>query len=177
MAVMAPMISRSRSLPPIWSTKLRSIFRMSTLSRCTWARVEYPVPKSSRASTTPSFESTARVVAASPSSRGFSVLGVPCNQFGQQEPGSPQEIATFCSTTYGVTFPMTEKIDVNGAQRHPLYQRLTAKEDGEGQARDVHWNFEKFLVSPAGDIVARFRPEVGPDAAEVVSAVESVLPA
>jgi glutathione peroxidase len=109
--------------------------------------------------------------------RGFSVLGVPCNQFGQQEPGSPEEIATFCSTTYGVTFPMTEKVDVNGAGRHPLYQELTAKEDAEGQAGDVQWNFEKFLISPEGEIVARFRPQVVPDAAEVVSALEPVLPA
>ena len=109
--------------------------------------------------------------------RGFSVLGVPCNQFGQQEPGPPEEIATFCSTTYGVTFPMTEKVDVNGTGRHPLYQWLTAKEDAEGHAGDVQWNFEKFLVSPQGEIVARFRPQVVPDAAEVVSALESVLPA
>jgi glutathione peroxidase len=109
--------------------------------------------------------------------QGFSVLGVPCNQFGQQEPGSPEEIATFCSTTYGVTFPMTEKVEVNGPGRHPLYQQLTAKQDAEGQAGDVQWNFEKFLVSPEGEIVARFRPQVVPDAPEVVSAVESVLPA
>jgi glutathione peroxidase len=109
--------------------------------------------------------------------RGFTVLGVPCNQFGQQEPGSPEEIATFCSITYGVTFPMTEKIDVNGPQRHALYQQLTARADVEGEAGDVQWNFEKFLVSPDGDIVARFRPQVVPDADEVVTAVESVLPA
>jgi glutathione peroxidase len=109
--------------------------------------------------------------------RGFTVLGVPCNQFGQQEPGSPEEIATFCSTTYGVTFPMTEKVDVNGPQRHALYKQLTAKEDAEGQAGDVQWNFEKFLVSPAGEIVARFRPQVVPEADEMVSALESVLPA
>jgi glutathione peroxidase len=109
--------------------------------------------------------------------QGFSVLGVPCNQFGQQEPGSPEEIATFCSTTYGVTFPMTEKVEVNGPGRHPLYQQLTARQDAEGQSGDVQWNFEKFLVSPEGEIVARFRPQVVPDAPEVVSAVESVLPA
>jgi glutathione peroxidase len=109
--------------------------------------------------------------------KGFTVLGVPCNQFGHQEPGSPEEIATFCSTTYGVTFPMTEKIDVNGPQRHPLYQQLTVKEDVEGQAGDVQWNFEKFLVGPGGDIVARFRPQVVPDADEVTSALEAVLPA
>jgi glutathione peroxidase len=109
--------------------------------------------------------------------RGFTVLGVPCNQFGQQEPGSPDEIATFCSTTYGVTFPLTEKIDVNGPGRHPLYQQLTSTPDPEGQAGDVQWNFEKFLVSPDGKVVARFRPQVTPDSKEVVSAIESVLPA
>src|ERR1700737_4251650 len=80
--------------------------------------------------------------------RGFTVLGVPSNQFGGQEPGSPEEIAEFCSTTYGVTFPMTEKVDVNGAGRHPLYQQLTETSDAEGQAGDIQWNFEKFLVAP-----------------------------
>jgi len=109
--------------------------------------------------------------------RGFTVLGVPCNQFGQQEPGTPDEIATFCSTTYGVTFPMTEKIDVNGAQRHPLYQQLTTTPDADGEAGDIQWNFEKFLVAPDGQVVARFRPRVTPDSDEVVSAIESVLPA
>jgi glutathione peroxidase len=109
--------------------------------------------------------------------RGFSVLGVPCNQFGGQEPGSPAEIATFCSTTYGVTFPLTEKVDVNGAHRHPLYAELTAAADGAGEAGDVKWNFEKFLVSPDGEVVARFRTKVTPDAPELLSAIESVLPA
>jgi glutathione peroxidase len=109
--------------------------------------------------------------------RGFSVLGVPCNQFGGQEPGSAEEIATFCSTTYGVSFPMTEKVDVNGAGRHPLYRELTTTADAEGEAGDVQWNFEKFLVGPDGHVVARFRPMVAPDAPEVVSAIEAVLPA
>ena len=109
--------------------------------------------------------------------RGFSVLGVPCNQFGDQEPGSPAEIAAFCSTTYGVTFPLTEKVDVNGADRHPLYAELATAADGDGEAGDVKWNFEKFLVSPGGEVVARFRREVTPDAAELLSAIESVLPA
>jgi glutathione peroxidase len=108
--------------------------------------------------------------------RGFTVLGVPCNQFGGQEPGGAEEIATFCSTNYGVTFPLTEKVDVNGSGRHPLYQELTEKPDAEGQAGDIQWNFEKFLVSPAGEIVARFRPMTEPAAPEVTSAIESVLP-
>jgi glutathione peroxidase len=109
--------------------------------------------------------------------RGFTVLGVPCNQFKGQEPGSAEEIQEFCSTTYGVTFPLTEKVDVNGDDRHPLYQELTAKPDGEGEAGDVQWNFEKFLVSPAGEVLERFRPKVEPESTEVVAAIENVLPA
>jgi glutathione peroxidase len=108
--------------------------------------------------------------------KGFTVLGVPCNQFGGQEPGSAEEIATFCSTTYGVSFPLTEKVDVNGQRRHPLYQQLTRTPDAEGQAGDIQWNFEKFLVSPAGEIVARFRPRTEPGSDEVVGAIEANLP-
>jgi glutathione peroxidase len=107
--------------------------------------------------------------------RGFTVLGVPCNQFGQQEPGTPEEIVEFCTTNYGVSFPLTEKIDVNGDDRHPLYRRLADHPDGEGEAGDVNWNFEKFLVSPDGEVVARFRPRTDPEADEVVSAIEALL--
>ena len=108
--------------------------------------------------------------------QGFSVLGFPCNQFGAQEPGSPEEIATFCSTTYGVSFPMYEKIEVNGDDRHPLYTELTAVPDAEGKAGDIQWNFEKFLVAPNGDVVRRFRPPVDPESAEVTAAIEAVVP-
>jgi glutathione peroxidase len=108
--------------------------------------------------------------------RGFSVLGVPCNQFAGQEPGSAEEIAEFCSATYGVTFPMTEKVDVNGEGRHPLFEELTRIPDASGEAGDVKWNFEKFLVAPDGS-VTRFRPTVTPDADELVRAVEAALPA
>jgi glutathione peroxidase len=108
--------------------------------------------------------------------RGFSVLGVPCNQFAGQEPGSSQDIATFCSATYGVTFPMTEKVEVNGPERHPLYAELTDTADADGEAGDIKWNFEKFLVGPDGS-VTRFRPMVAPDAEELVAAVEASLPA
>jgi glutathione peroxidase len=109
--------------------------------------------------------------------RGFSVVGFPCNQFGEQEPGSAEEIATFCSTTYGVTFPMFEKIEVNGPGRHPIYDELTAVADSDGQAGDIQWNFEKFLVGPDGEVLARFRPMTAPDAPELVAAVEANLPA
>ena len=109
-------------------------------------------------------------------SRGFTVLGFPCNQFLGQEPGTPDEIAEFCSTTYGVTFPLFEKIDVNGDDRHPLYAELTTHADAEGTAGDIRWNFEKFLVSPKGEVVDRFAPQIEPDAPEVVAAIEAQLP-
>ena len=108
--------------------------------------------------------------------RGFSVLGFPCNQFLGQEPGSAEEIATFCSTTYGVTFPLFEKIEVNGDGRHPIYAALTEVPDAEGVAGDVQWNFEKFLVAPDGAIT-RFRPAVVPEDAAIVAAIEAALPA
>ena len=102
----------------------------------------------------------------------FTVLGVPCNQFMGQEPGTPEEIAEFCSATYGVSFPLTEKIDVNGDDRHRLYSELTAVADAAGDAGDVQWNLEKFLVGADGS-VTRFRPNVDPEADEIVAAIES----
>lgn len=108
--------------------------------------------------------------------RGFTVLGFPCNQFLGQEPGTSEEIATFCSTTYGVTFPMFEKVEVNGDGRHPLYAELTGVADADGAAGDVQWNFEKFLVAPGGAVVGRFRPAVEPEAPELVAAIEANLP-
>jgi glutathione peroxidase len=106
---------------------------------------------------------------------GFSVLGFPCNQFGGQEPGSAEEIQTFCSATYGVSFPLYEKIDVNGQSRHPLYAELTEVPDAAGEAGDITWNFEKFLVGRDGDVVARFRPRTTPDDPAVLQALELEL--
>ncbi|MET9774848.1 glutathione peroxidase [Streptomyces sp. NPDC006367] len=107
--------------------------------------------------------------------QGFIVLGVPCNQFMGQEPGSAEEIAEFCSARYGVTFPMTEKVDVNGENRHPLYDRLTGFADAGGHSGDVRWNFEKFLIGRDGKVAARFSPQTEPESAEVVAAVEELL--
>lgn len=109
------------------------------------------------------------------SAQGFTVLGVPCNQFGAQEPGSASEIETFCSSNYGVTFPMAEKIEVNGAGRHELYNTLTVVADSEGHSGEIRWNFEKFLISRDGKVVCRFNPTVAPDAPEVVSAIKEQL--
>ena len=107
--------------------------------------------------------------------RGFSVVGFPCNQFMGQEPGTPAEIREFCTTEYNVTFPLTEKIDVNGAQRHPIYSELTQTADAEGHDGDVRWNFEKFLVGSDGAVIARFAPTVDPEASEIVEAIEKSL--
>lgn len=108
--------------------------------------------------------------------RGLTVVGVPCNQFMGQEPGTPDEIQTFCSTTYGVTFPLLAKTDVNGENRHPLYRELVETPDANGEAGDVQWNFEKFLIAPDGTVVQRFRARTTPDAPEVVEAIEAHLP-
>ena len=108
--------------------------------------------------------------------RGFAVAGFPCNQFGEQEPGTPEEIGEFCSVNYGVSFPMFEKIEVNGPGRHPLYAELTAVPDASGEAGDIQWNFEKFLVGPDGAIIGRFRPLTEPEDPAIVSAIEACLP-
>lgn len=110
-------------------------------------------------------------------SRGFTVIGFPCNQFGGQEPGSAKEIETFCSTTYGVTFPMMEKIEVNGPGRHAIYQTLTRLADGGGHTGDIRWNFEKFVVSADGATITRFDPSVAPDDPKVIATIESGLAA
>jgi glutathione peroxidase len=109
-------------------------------------------------------------------SRGFSVIGFPCNQFMGQEPGTSDEIAEFCSATYGVSFPLMEKIDVKGPEAHALYTALTEVPDSMGVAGDVQWNFEKFLISPAGEVVGRFRPQTEPDDPTLVAAIEAQLP-
>ncbi|MFF0148687.1 glutathione peroxidase [Amycolatopsis sulphurea] len=108
--------------------------------------------------------------------KGFSVVGFPCNQFAGQEPGTAEEIQTFCSMTYGVSFPLFEKLEVNGEDRHPLYTALTETPDSDGEAGDVQWNFEKFLVGPSGEVLGRFRPRIEPEDEIVVRAIEGALP-
>jgi glutathione peroxidase len=108
--------------------------------------------------------------------RGFEVLGFPCNQFLEQEPGSAEEIQEFCTLTYGVQFPLFEKIEVNGEGQHPLYAQLNQAADGEGYTGDIRWNFEKFLVSPDGEVVGRFNPTVEPGDPALVAAIEEQIP-
>ena len=108
--------------------------------------------------------------------RGFTVLGFPCNQFMGQEPGTNEEIATFCSATYGVDFPLFDKIDVNGDDRHAVYAELVSAPDGDGYTGDIRWNFEKFVIAPGGEVVARFNPTVEPEAPELIDVIEKHLP-
>lgn len=128
----------------------------------------------SRCGLTPQYEGLERLQQKY-ADKGFTVLGFPCNQFMGQEPGNAEEIQEFCSATYGVTFPLFEKIDVNGAGRHPLYQELTTHPDAAGEAGDVQWNFEKFLVDGNGAVVGRFRPRTEPESPELVAAIEAQL--
>lgn len=142
-----------------------------------WAgRAVLVVNVASKCGQTPQY-SGLEFLAAKYADRGLTVLGTPCNQFAGQEPGSNEEIAEFCSTTYGVTFPLTGKLDVNGEGRHPLFAVLTGAPDADGRSGDVRWNFEKFLVSPRGEVVARFDTHTAPDDESVLSAIEAALPA
>ncbi len=145
-----------------------------TLGEIIAGRPALVVNVASRCGLTPQY-ATLEKLHESYADRGFTVVGVPCNQFGGQEPGTSDEIAEFCSATYGVTFPMTEKVDVNGADRHPVYDELVRVADQDGRDGDVQWNFEKFLLDGSGAVVARFDPTVVPDDPRVVDAVESLL--
>lgn len=129
----------------------------------------------SKCGLTPQYTALERL-AADYRDRGLTVVGVPCNQFMGQEPGTAEEIKAFCSTTYGISFPLLAKTDVNGGERHPLFAELTKAADAEGEAGDIQWNFEKFLLAPSGEVVGRFRPRTEPDAPEVITAIEAVLP-
>jgi glutathione peroxidase len=137
-------------------------------------RVVLVVNVASRCGLTPQYEGLERLQKRF-GDQGFTVLGAPCNQFAGQEPGTAEEIQEFCSMTYGTTFPMTEMLDVNGGERHPLFASLVESPDAEGKAGDVEWNFEKFLVTREGGVAARFRPPVEPESDEVVAAIEAAL--
>lgn len=145
-----------------------------TLADLTGGRPALLVNVASKCGLTPQYTGL-EALQASYADAGFTVVGLPCNQFGGQEPGSSDEIAEFCSATYGVTFPMSEKIDVNGDARHDVYATLTEAADETGKAGDIAWNFEKFLLSADGAVVARFSPMVTPDDPRLVQAVQSLI--
>jgi glutathione peroxidase len=146
----------------------------ATLGEITDGRTALLVNVASKCGLTPQYE-TLEQIHEKYAARGFTVIGLPCNQFGGQEPGSSEEIAEFCSATYGVTFPMTEKVEVNGEGRHDLYRELVTTPNEEGEAGDITWNFEKFVVARDGAVIARFSPTVKPDDPRVIDAIEGLL--
>jgi glutathione peroxidase len=145
----------------------------STLGEITAGRPALVVNVASRCGLTPQYAGLERLQEEY-GDASFTVVGVPCNQFYGQEPGSAEEIAEFCSATYGVTFPMTEKVEVNGEGRHEVYAGLVGTPNEKGETGDVSWNFEKFLVAADGTVVARFSPQVEPDDPRLVDAVKAV---
>jgi len=148
----------------------------TTLRTLTGGRAALVVNVASRCGLTPQYGAL-EALQREYGDRGLTVVGVPCNQFKGQEPGSAEEIAEFCSATYGVSFPLTEKLEVNGPAAHPIFQALTEAPYADGTAGDVLWNFEKWLIDEQGDVVARFVPKTQPDAPEVRSAIEAGLAA
>jgi glutathione peroxidase len=146
----------------------------ATLGEITDGRTALLVNVASKCGLTPQYE-TLEQIHEKYAARGFTVIGLPCNQFGGQEPGSSEEIAEFCSATYGVTFPMTEKVEVNGEGRHDLYRELVTTPNEEGEAGDITWNFEKFVLARDGAVIARFSPTVKPDDPRVIDAIEGLL--
>ncbi len=148
----------------------------ATLGDLTGGRVALLVNVASKCGLTPQYAALEQLHERY-ADQGFTVVGVPCNQFHGQEPGSAQEIAEFCSATYGVTFPMTEKVDVNGEQRHPVYAQLVTIPVVDAEAGDVAWNFEKFLLDRSGRPLTRFGPGTEPDDPRVVQAIEDALAA
>jgi glutathione peroxidase len=144
----------------------------ATLGELTGGRPALLVNVASKCGLTPQYAGLERIAEDNP---GLAVVGFPCNQFMGQEPGTPEEIAEFCSATYGVSFPLTEKIEVNGEGRHPIYATLTQAADETGASGDIAWNFEKFLVDAEGTVVARFSPRVEPEDERIMTAIKGQL--
>jgi glutathione peroxidase len=168
-------VTVDKSFEKIWDVPLHTLDGKATTLAAHKGKTLLVVNVASKCGLTPQYEQL-EALQKKYEAKGFEVLGFPCNQFGGQEPGSAEEIRTFCSRTYGVTFPMFEKVDVNGDQRHPVYQELTKIADAGGQSGDIQWNFEKFLITPDGKHVTRFRPRTKPDDPAVVQVIEESLP-
>jgi glutathione peroxidase len=168
-------IAVGKELDPIWTTQLKTLQGEPTTLAAYKGKALMLVNVASKCGNTPQY-STLEALQKKYAAKGFTVIGFPCNQFGGQEPGTAEEIQTFCSTNYGITFPIMEKIDVNGDTRHPIYKALTPIADAAGKNGDIRWNFEKFVVSADGMKVTRFSPKVKPEDPAVIAAVEAALP-
>jgi len=160
---------------PMWNVALKTLQGKDTKLADYRGKALMLVNVASKCGNTPQY-ATLEALQKQYGPKGFTVIGFPCNQFGGQEPGTAEEIQEFCSTTYGVTFPMMEKVEVNGDGRHELYKSLTSIADAKGYTGDIRWNFEKFVISADGTTITRFHPKTKPDDPQVIAAVEAALP-
>ncbi len=174
-----PAVAVDKELDPIWTTPLKTLSgepaTLASLKGDGKGKALMLVNVASRCGNTPQY-SALEALQKKYGPQGFTVVGFPCNQFGEQEPGTAEEIQTFCATNYGITFPIMEKIEVNGEHRNEVYKALAPIADAAGHAGDIRWNFEKFVVSADGKHVTRFDPKIKPDDPAVIAAVEAALP-
>lgn len=159
----------------IYDTPVTTIDGKETTLRSWEGHVLLIVNVASECGFTPQYEALEHIFGEY-AARGFFVIGVPCNQFGEQEPGSNEEIKEFASSKFGVTFPLLSKTDVNGDNEHPLYTELKKTADNNGEAGDVKWNFEKFVLSDSGEVLGRFRSDVDPEDNVLLDLIEDNLP-
>ena len=164
----------TKELDPMWTAPIKTLKGDATTLASYKGKALLLVNVASKCGNTPQY-ATLEALQKKYAAKGFTVIGFPCNQFGGQEPGSAEEIGTFCATNYGISFPIMEKIEVNGPGRHDIYKALTPIQ-GDGRDGDIKWNFEKFVVSADGSKVTRFAPSTKPDDPKVIAAVEAALP-
>ena len=168
-------VTVTKELDAMWTTPIKTLQGQSTTLAAYKGKALMLVNVASQCGNTPQY-ATLEALQKKYATKGFTVVGFPCNQFGGQEPGTSEEIAKFCATNYGITFPIMEKIEVNGPGRHDIYKTLTPIADASGHAGDIRWNFEKFVVSADGKQITRFSPKQKPDDPTVIAAVENALP-
>ncbi|HEY1553968.1 MAG TPA: glutathione peroxidase [Kofleriaceae bacterium] len=170
-----PALPVTKELDSMWDAPIKTLQGKDTTLAAYKGKALMLVNVASRCGNTPQY-ATLEALQKKYEAKGFTVIGFPCNQFGGQEPGTAQEISTFCATHYGITFPIMEKIEVNGPGRHAIYQSLTPFADSGGHDGDIRWNFEKFVISSDGTKITRFSPKQKPDDPTVIAAVEQALP-
>jgi glutathione peroxidase len=168
-------VAVDKQFDTIWKTPIKTLKGEPTTLAAYKGKALLLVNVASKCGLTPQY-TTLEALQKKYESKGFTVIGFPCNQFHNQEPGTAEEIATFCATNYGITFPIMEKIDVNGDTRHAIYKALTPIAGPDGHNGDIRWNFEKFVVSADGSKIARFHPKTAPDDPAVIAAIEAGLP-
>ena len=162
-------------LGPLWTTPIKTLKGEPTTLAAYKGKALMLVNVASQCGNTPQY-STLEALQKKYAAKGFTVIGFPCNQFGGQEPGTAEEISEFCAKNYGITFPIMEKIEVNGEGANPIYKLLEPIADASGHTGDIRWNFEKFVVSADGTQVTRFAPKTKPDDPAVIAALENALP-